>query len=58
MPPMRGPLDDAAEADRAGLHGFEGIRDVVLLQLAGAPAGDIEDLVVEIGRASCRERVL
>src|SRR6266508_249653 len=42
--PRRGGVglaaDDAAQADRAGLARVEDVADVVLLELAGAPAGD------------------
>src|SRR5215216_4848142 len=39
--------DDAAELDRAGLDGVEDVADVVLLELAGAPAGDVQPAVVD-----------
>ena len=44
---MRRPADDAADAHRADLLRLERIRDVELLQLARAPAGDIEELIVD-----------
>ena len=43
---MRRPRDDAADADLAGELRVERIGHVVLLQVAGAPAGDVEEAVV------------
>src|SRR6476469_3806295 len=42
---VRRALDDAAEADAGGLLRAAGVRDVVALELAGAPAGHEELLV-------------
>ena len=44
---MRGPPDDAADVNRAGQLRMERIGDVVLPHLPGAPAGDVEEPVVE-----------
>src|SRR5262245_5734466 len=44
---MRGTLDDAADAHRAGELRVMWIRHVVLMHLASAPAGGIEELVIE-----------
>ena len=43
---MRGARDDAADPHLAGELGVERVGDVVLLQVAGAPAGDVEEPVV------------
>ena len=43
---VRGPPGDAAEPDRAGLPRVGRVADVVLLELAGAPAGHVEELVI------------
>ena len=42
-----GMAHHAPQLDRTGQPGVEGIADVVLAQLAGSPAGDIEHLVVQ-----------
>src|SRR5689334_13308750 len=39
--------DDAAEADRAGQLWMERVADIVLSELAGAPAGDVEVPIVQ-----------
>src|SRR5437773_6090633 len=44
---MRGPANDPAEVHRPRLLGAERIRHVVLQEFAGAPAGNIEEAVVE-----------
>src|SRR5215213_5398326 len=44
---MRRLTDDAADADRGDLDRVEGVGDIELLQLARAPAGDVEDLVID-----------
>src|SRR5439155_19432306 len=44
---MRGPANDPAEMHRPGLLGAERIGYVVLQEFARAPAGDIEEAVVE-----------
>ena len=38
--------DNAAQTDRPGLARVEDVGDVVLLELAGAPAGHIQPAVV------------
>ena len=43
---VRDAAGDAAEPDRADLAGVRRIAHVVLLELAGAPAGDVEELVI------------
>src|SRR5262249_57079686 len=43
---MRRARNDAADAHLAGQLGVERIRYVVLLHVAGAPAGDIEKAIV------------
>ena len=43
---VRLAADDAAEADRAGLARVEDVADVVLLELAGAPARHVQPAVV------------
>src|SRR5437764_5967672 len=40
-------VDDAAEVDRAGELGVERVRNVVLAELAGSPARDVEEPVVD-----------
>jgi hypothetical protein len=44
---MRLPADDTSELHRARLDRVERIRDVELLQLARAPARDVEESIVE-----------
>jgi hypothetical protein len=44
---MRRPADDAADVQRAGQLRLEGIRHIVLPELARAPTGDIKIPVVE-----------
>src|SRR5207244_13229096 len=43
---VRGPADDAAEPHGSGELGLEGTRHVVLPHLSGAPARDVQELVV------------
>ncbi len=43
---MRRPGNDAADTHFARQFGIERIGDVVLLEIAGAPAGDVEELVI------------
>src|ERR671910_1602236 len=44
---MRRLADDAAQVDGSRMPGVERVGDVVLAQLPGAPAGHVEELVVE-----------
>src|SRR4029077_7338124 len=44
---VRAVLDDAADPDRAGELGLSRIGHVVLAQLSRAPAGDVEETVIE-----------
>src|SRR5215470_9234282 len=44
---VRRTANDTAEMDGAGEFRVEGIGDIVLLKFAGAPAGDVEEAIVE-----------
>src|SRR5205085_5418349 len=44
---VRGLADDSAQVHRSGFSRVERIGDIVLQELAGAPAGNIQEAVVE-----------
>jgi hypothetical protein len=44
---MRGVRDNPADADLAGELGIERVGHIVLSEIAGSPAGDVEEPVVD-----------
>src|SRR5580704_3258253 len=44
---MRGSAHDSAQVDGASFPGVKGIGDVILQEFPGAPAGNVEEAVVE-----------